>query len=198
MAGHFFSARTGRRGRMGRMGEKRKRGSPFFSYALLPPIRPILPLLPVLALKKCPAMLRCQIKRQKKTEPYSRNKKWNPIFSLQLITNILDEFFRLLKDLTRNKWQRMHAIHINILGVIQVGLLEENSNQWNKISVYAIIPIPFLLSWIKKGYWWILTNPCSVVHETECPMSFHNKFPSINSNAKIKEIIMKIRVGLLP
>ena len=34
------------------MGEKRKRGFPFFSYDLLPPIRPILPLLPVLALKK--------------------------------------------------------------------------------------------------------------------------------------------------
>jgi hypothetical protein len=40
---------------MGRMGEKRKRGFPFFSYDLLPPIRPIspiLPLLPVLALQK--------------------------------------------------------------------------------------------------------------------------------------------------
>jgi hypothetical protein len=54
---------------MGRMGEKRKRGYPFFSYALLPPIRPILPLLPVLALKKSRAMLRCQIKRRKKTDP---------------------------------------------------------------------------------------------------------------------------------
>jgi hypothetical protein len=31
---------------MGRMGEKRKRGSPFFSYALLPPILPLLPVLP--------------------------------------------------------------------------------------------------------------------------------------------------------
>jgi hypothetical protein len=38
---------------------------PFFSYALLPPI---LPLLPVLALKKSRAMLRCQIKRLKKTD----------------------------------------------------------------------------------------------------------------------------------
>jgi hypothetical protein len=28
------------------MGEKRKRGSPFFSYALLPPILPLLPVLP--------------------------------------------------------------------------------------------------------------------------------------------------------
>ncbi len=42
---------------------------PFFSYALFPPIRPILPLLPVLALKKFRAMLRCQIKRLKKTDP---------------------------------------------------------------------------------------------------------------------------------
>jgi hypothetical protein len=54
---------------MGRIGEKRKRDLFFFSYALLPPIRPILPLLPVIALKKCKAMLRCQIKRQKKTDP---------------------------------------------------------------------------------------------------------------------------------
>jgi hypothetical protein len=56
-------------GGMGRMGEKRKRGSLYFSYALLPPIRLILPLLPVLAQRKCTAMLRFQIKRQKKTDP---------------------------------------------------------------------------------------------------------------------------------
>ncbi len=49
----------GRRGNVG----------PLFSYELLPPIRPILPLLPVLALKRNGAMLRCQIKRQKKTDP---------------------------------------------------------------------------------------------------------------------------------
>jgi hypothetical protein len=51
---------------MERMGGMRKRGSPFFSYALIPPI---LLLLPVLALKRNGAMLRCQIKRQNKTDP---------------------------------------------------------------------------------------------------------------------------------
>jgi hypothetical protein len=58
------------------MGEKRKRGSPFFSYTLLPPTRPILPLLPVLPSKKSRTMLRCQINRLNKTdpeEPYKAN-----------------------------------------------------------------------------------------------------------------------------
>jgi hypothetical protein len=44
----------------------RKKGDPRFLFS---PIRPILPLLPVLTLQKCKAMLRCQIKRQKKTDP---------------------------------------------------------------------------------------------------------------------------------
>jgi hypothetical protein len=59
------------RGEEGEWDEWGRRGNvgPFFSYALLPPIRPILPLLPVLALKKSRAMLRCQIKRLKKTDP---------------------------------------------------------------------------------------------------------------------------------
>jgi hypothetical protein len=62
---------------MGRMGGRRayeKKGYPRFLFS---PIRPILPLLPVLALKKSRAMLRCQMKRLKKTdpkEPYSGSK----------------------------------------------------------------------------------------------------------------------------
>jgi hypothetical protein len=51
---------------MGGMRAYEKKGDPRF---LLPPIRPIFPLLPVLALKRNGAMLRCQIKRQKKTDP---------------------------------------------------------------------------------------------------------------------------------
>jgi hypothetical protein len=43
-----------------------KKGDPRFLFS---PIRPILPLLPVLALKKSRAMLRCQMKRLKKTDP---------------------------------------------------------------------------------------------------------------------------------
>jgi hypothetical protein len=47
-------------------GKRTKKGDPRFLFY---PIRPILSLLPVLALKKIPAMLRCQIKRLKKTDP---------------------------------------------------------------------------------------------------------------------------------
>jgi hypothetical protein len=53
----------------GRMGGRRayeKKGDPCFLFS---PIRPILPSLPVFALPRNTAMLRCQIKRQKKTDP---------------------------------------------------------------------------------------------------------------------------------
>jgi hypothetical protein len=71
----FCSARTGRRGRMGRMGrmgEKMKLGSPFFRTLSSLPFVPfsLFSFSPFsLALTKCKAMLRCQIKRQKKTDP---------------------------------------------------------------------------------------------------------------------------------
>jgi hypothetical protein len=52
-------------------------------------MRPILPLLPLLALKMSRTMLRCQIKRQKKTdpkEPYSQNLSENQE-TIQMPTN---------------------------------------------------------------------------------------------------------------
>jgi hypothetical protein len=56
--------------------------------ALLPPIPPILPLLPFLALPKRPAMLRCQIKRLKKTDPKEP-------YCVRLIIDCCNDYCRL-------------------------------------------------------------------------------------------------------